>query len=87
MMRGMDENRKKYGGACTAIISLVILLVVYALSIGPAVTLIGATGTHRDPFWFTVFQCVYGPLALLPGPLGDLVEWWVETWDFYGEFH
>jgi hypothetical protein len=82
----MEENRKKHGWAGAAIL-LAVLLVAYALSIGPAVAIVGATGTRRDPFWFTIFQCIYTPLSLLPSPLGDLVQWWVELWDFYGEFH
>ncbi len=70
-----------------AILLLAVLLVAYPLSLGPAVALVGATGTHRDPFWFTVFQCIYGPLALVPSPLSNPIQWWIELWDFYGEFH
>jgi hypothetical protein len=80
----MEENRKKHRGIWAAIV-LTILLVVYPLSLGPAVMLVGATG--RNPFLFAVFQCVYGPLAFIPGPPGDALQWWGELWDIYGEFH
>lgn len=86
----MDENRKKHGWAWAAI-TLGFLIVAYLMSLGPAVMLVGATGTRQDPFWFGVFQCVYGPLALseavLPRQLVDLVQWWIELWDVYHEFH
>lgn len=70
----MEENRKKHGWTWAAIL-LVMLLVAYPLSFGPVVALIGATGTERDPFWFPVSQWTYGPLALLPKPLRDLMQW------------
>ncbi|HWB12144.1 MAG TPA: hypothetical protein VG826_23155 [Pirellulales bacterium] len=82
----MEGNPKKRGGNWVPLL-LVALLLAYPLGLGPAVALVGATGTHQDPFWFTVFQCVYGPLALTPSPLDDTIQWWVELWDVYGEFH
>ena len=86
--RGMAENRmKRYGGLVPILI--VSLILAYPLSLGPAIMLVGATGTHRDPFWFGVFQCIYGPLALTPMPttLHYALQWWIELWDVYGEFH
>jgi hypothetical protein len=80
----MKENRKKSGGTWVAIV-LVILLVVYPLSLGPAIMLVGASG--RNPLLFTAFQCIYGPLSFMPRPVDDALQWWGETWDIYGEFH
>ena len=82
----MEENRRRHGRYWVPIL-LVALLLAYPLSLGPAITLVGATGTHRDPLWFGIFQCVYGPLAFMPSPLDDALQWWGELWDVYGEFH
>ncbi|HVX16074.1 MAG TPA: hypothetical protein VHC22_33120 [Pirellulales bacterium] len=81
-----NQNRTKRGATSVALV-LATMLILYVLSIGPAVALVGATGTRRDPVWFTVFQCIYGPLALAPRPLHGPIDWWIELWDFYGEFH
>jgi hypothetical protein len=85
-MRGVEQNRKKHGWAWGAIL-LALLLVAYPLSLGPAIMLVGATGTHRDPFWFGAFQLVYGPLAFMPAPIDNVLQRWGELWDVYGEFH
>ncbi len=82
----MEENRKKGGWTWVAIL-LAALLVAYPLSLGPAIMLVGATGTHQDPIWFGVFQCVYGPLAFMPAPIDDALQRWGELWDVYNEFH
>ncbi|MGH7138418.1 MAG: hypothetical protein ACREHD_21925 [Pirellulales bacterium] len=82
----MEEQRNKRVGNFVPIL-IVALILAYPFSLGPAIMLVGATGTHRDPFWFGVFQCVYGPLAFVPGPPGDWLQWWGELWDVYGEFH
>jgi hypothetical protein len=71
----------------TAIILIVAvgLLIAYPLSAGPAVALLGALGPDEHPLLVNFFGCVYDlPLGALPGPLVDLLQWWVDLWDVYG---
>ncbi|HWB14586.1 MAG TPA: hypothetical protein VG826_35505 [Pirellulales bacterium] len=81
----MEENRKKRDRKKRGRLILVAMLVFYPLSIGPAVTVLGATNSH--PAVRVPFMIAYAPLVavvkVLPRPCQRLAERWVELWDFY----
>lgn len=80
-MEGMEENRKTHGWAWAAI-ALFVLPLAYPMSSGPAVAIWGATGGNRT--LGAILDSIYYPLGEMPEPFSDMLEWWLELWDFYG---
>ena len=75
-----DQTRSKQGLPAAALVCFVLLL-MYVLSIGPAITLIGATGCNETAI--RVFTWAYVPLLLMP-KFETAIQPWVDFWDFYG---
>ncbi|HVX09579.1 MAG TPA: hypothetical protein VHC22_00120 [Pirellulales bacterium] len=73
----MDENRTKRGGTWVAVV-LVMLLLAYPLSIGPAFAVVGAN--RGNGTLVRVFEVVYAPLR----PFKQILEPWIDLWDFHG---
>ncbi|HWB08000.1 MAG TPA: hypothetical protein VG826_02060 [Pirellulales bacterium] len=79
------KQRKRDGAAAW---TLSALLVLYVLSTGPAVTALGASGSH--PAVVFAFRIIYAPLALflalLPQRCEAAIDRWIALWGFYGAF-
>lgn len=75
----MDENQQKgsRGWPSTALM-LCALVLLYILSSGPAITLLGETKSH--PVALFAFQAIYGPIVLvvnaLPQSCQRIAEYW-----------
>lgn len=77
----MEKKPRRCAGL---VLVVVLLLVAYPLSYGPAVMLLGVIGAGEHPFLADAVCCVYEPLLFLPpGPLRDSLDWWINIWDIY----
>lgn len=78
----MSEPRKQQIGVGFCILAALAMIVLYVLSIGPAIWLVVNLMKHPDP-GFDVIEAVYYPLEwIIPdtGPLSDLLNQYVELW-------
>jgi hypothetical protein len=74
-------SRKKPGVAFWATV-VVVVIVLYVASFGPAVWVIGR---EWSPDWtYEAFLCVYAPIFLLhesgPLPIHDAILWYAHLW-------
>ena len=76
-------SRKKPGVAFWATVALVVVLVGYPLSIGPAAYM-AYRGWLAEGWRFRAYQSIYAPLIWLfehgPAPIHDTIEWYVSFW-------
>jgi hypothetical protein len=83
----MSESRKPGVAFWATVIIVVSALVLYPLSVGPALWLEGrglipgwatdAVDLFYDPFWMAVES--------LPQPVQDKIEWYTDLWQYVSE--
>jgi hypothetical protein len=76
----MTPSHKKPGVAFWATVGLVVVLVAYPLSFGPACWLTSQSAdgdyTARDCAWGMIAYWPLGRIALSTSPVGTAMKWW-----------
>jgi hypothetical protein len=74
---GQTKEEKDGGGFGSIVLWIVVVLVMYVLSIGPAAWLNYHTKWAVDP----ELSVIYAPLMWAKNtPLEPILEWWVNKW-------
>jgi hypothetical protein len=81
-MRGMSESHKHPSAAFWATVVVVLMLVAYPLSLGPAIWLRTRPGS---PTWVrSAYWKIYAPIVWIyehgPEPIKESIDWYGEFW-------
>jgi hypothetical protein len=74
----IDAMEKKVNRSAVGALALIGMLIFYPLSAGPASWLWNQTESETARH---LLETMYEPLELLPPPLGELLENWVDLWE------